>query len=102
MVEQAEFAVLARRLGDRVKRFRARRGMSRKDLPGHAGISERYLAQLVDHGAAIKFSIAAVLGATVGRLGFVLHGRSVDVHRAALHSHRHTQRAGHIAPEHGR
>ncbi|TAN61111.1 MAG: transcriptional regulator, partial [Magnetospirillum sp.] len=32
MGDQAEFTAMAKRLGDRVKRFRARRGMSRKDL----------------------------------------------------------------------
>ena len=35
-----------RMLGDRVRQARARRGMSRKLLAGHSGVSERYLAQL--------------------------------------------------------
>ncbi|MBI3445557.1 MAG: helix-turn-helix transcriptional regulator [Magnetospirillum sp.] len=61
MVEQAEFAVLARRLGDRVKRFRAGRGMSRKDLSQHAGISERYLAQLEGGQANVSFNILWLL-----------------------------------------
>jgi XRE family aerobic/anaerobic benzoate catabolism transcriptional regulator len=61
MVEQAEFAILARRLGDRVKRFRARRGMSRKDLSGHAGISERYLAQLEGGQANVSVNILWLL-----------------------------------------
>ncbi|WP_096702030.1 helix-turn-helix transcriptional regulator [Magnetospirillum sp. 15-1] len=61
MVEQAEFAVLARRLGDRVKRFRARRGMSRKDLSCHAGISERYLAQLEGGQANVSVNILWLL-----------------------------------------
>jgi XRE family aerobic/anaerobic benzoate catabolism transcriptional regulator len=61
MVEQAEFAVLARRLGDRVKRFRARRGMSRKDLSAHAGISERYLAQLEGGQANVSVNILWLL-----------------------------------------
>lgn len=61
MVEQAEFAVLARRLGDRVKRFRARRGMSRKDLSNHAGISERYLAQLEGGQANVSVNILWLL-----------------------------------------
>ena len=41
MGDQAEFVAMARRLGDRVKRLRDRRGRSRKDLSLHAGISER-------------------------------------------------------------
>jgi XRE family aerobic/anaerobic benzoate catabolism transcriptional regulator len=61
MVEQAEFAVLARRLGDRVKGFRARRGMSRKDLSNHAGISERYLAQLEGGQANVSVNILWLL-----------------------------------------
>lgn len=61
MVEQAEFAVLAGRLGDRVKRFRARRGMSRKDLSCHAGISERYLAQLEGGQANVSVNILWLL-----------------------------------------
>jgi XRE family transcriptional regulator, aerobic/anaerobic benzoate catabolism transcriptional regulator len=61
MVEQADFAVLARRLGDRVKRFRARRGMSRKDLSNHAGISERYLAQLEGGQANVSVNILWLL-----------------------------------------
>lgn len=61
MVEQADFAVLARRLGERVKRFRARRGMSRKDLSVHAGISERYLAQLEGGQANVSVNILWLL-----------------------------------------
>ncbi len=61
MGEQTEFAVLAKRLGDRVRRFRARRGMSRKDLSRHAGISERYLAQLEGGHANVSFNILWLL-----------------------------------------
>ena len=35
-----------RRLGDRIREARARRGMTRKILAQHSGVSERYLAQL--------------------------------------------------------
>jgi XRE family aerobic/anaerobic benzoate catabolism transcriptional regulator len=35
-----------RQLGERVRLLRARRGMTRKALAQHAGVSERYLAQL--------------------------------------------------------
>lgn len=61
MSDQAEFMAMARRLGDRVKRFRARRGMSRKDLSLHAGISERYLAQLESGQANVSFNILWLL-----------------------------------------
>ncbi len=33
-------------LGERVRQFRARRGMTRKILARDSGVSERYLAQL--------------------------------------------------------
>jgi XRE family aerobic/anaerobic benzoate catabolism transcriptional regulator len=61
MGDQAEFAAMARRLGDRVRRFRAGRGMSRKDLSLHAGISERYLAQLEGGQANVSFNILWLL-----------------------------------------
>jgi len=61
MIEQAEFAAMARRLGDRVRRFRARRGMSRKDLSAQAGISERYLAQLEGGRANVSVNILWLL-----------------------------------------
>ncbi|HKS87191.1 MAG TPA: helix-turn-helix domain-containing protein, partial [Pseudolabrys sp.] len=35
-----------RRLGERVRRLRNQRGMTRKALARHAKVSERYLAQL--------------------------------------------------------
>src|SRR5580700_8901287 len=38
--------VYLRRLGERVRMMRNRRGMSRKALAKHAQLSERYLAQL--------------------------------------------------------
>lgn len=61
MGDQAEFTAMAKRLGDRVKRFRARRGMSRKDLSQHASISERYLAQLEGGQANVSFNILWLL-----------------------------------------
>ncbi|OAN52248.1 transcriptional regulator [Paramagnetospirillum marisnigri] len=61
MGDQAEFVAMARRLGDRVRRFRARRGMSRKDLSQHAGISERYLAQLEGGQANVSYNILWLL-----------------------------------------
>ena len=39
-------AAFLRRLGDRVREHRARRGMTRKILARDSGVSERYLAQL--------------------------------------------------------
>lgn len=61
MGDQAEFMAMAKRLGDRVKGFRARRGMSRKDLSQHAGISERYLAQLEGGQANVSYNILWLL-----------------------------------------
>lgn len=61
MGDQAEFTAMAKRLGDRVKRFRARRGMSRKDLSQHASISERYLAQLETGQANVSYNILWLL-----------------------------------------
>ena len=61
MGDQAEFMAMAKRLGDRVKGFRARRGMSRKDLSLHAGISERYLAQLEGGQANVSYNILWLL-----------------------------------------
>jgi XRE family aerobic/anaerobic benzoate catabolism transcriptional regulator len=42
----ADSASYLRRLGERVRTMRARRGMARKVLAQHASVSERYLAQL--------------------------------------------------------
>ncbi|RAU23039.1 transcriptional regulator [Paramagnetospirillum kuznetsovii] len=61
MEEHPEFTAMAKRLGDRVKRFRARRGMSRKDLSQHASISERYLAQLESGQANVSYNILWLL-----------------------------------------
>jgi XRE family transcriptional regulator, aerobic/anaerobic benzoate catabolism transcriptional regulator len=44
--ESEDEAQYLRRLGERVRETRARRGMTRKILARHSGVSERYLAQL--------------------------------------------------------
>ena len=41
-----DLAKFLRRVGERVRTMRSRRGMSRKLLARHSGVSERYLAQL--------------------------------------------------------
>lgn len=58
------FDDLVQALGDRVKRLRARRGMSRKVLSEQSGVSERYLAQLEGGKANVSFQVLlAVAGA---------------------------------------
>lgn len=63
--EAAEGALLLE-LGDRVRRARARRGMTRRALAGQSGVSERYIAQLErgDGNASILVlqKIAGALG----------------------------------------
>lgn len=44
----AKAEMLLKHLSERIRGFRAARGMTRKDLARHAGVSERYLAQLED------------------------------------------------------
>ncbi|HEV2957779.1 MAG TPA: helix-turn-helix domain-containing protein [Xanthobacteraceae bacterium] len=41
-----EIDAFLKRLGERVRTMRSRRGMSRKVLARHSRVSERYLAQL--------------------------------------------------------
>lgn len=63
--DNGEFAELTRRLGERVRRFRARRGMSRKVLSHLSGVSERYLAQLECGQANVSFQILWNLSQTM-------------------------------------
>ena len=44
-------------IGKRVRSLRAQRGVSRRDLSGHAEISERYLAQVESGQANLSFSM---------------------------------------------
>lgn len=47
-VDENEYLLM---LGERIRELRARRGMTRKNLAQHSGVSERYLAQLeTGHG----------------------------------------------------
>ncbi len=62
----AAFATLTQRLGDRVRNYRARRGMSRKVLSQQSGVSERYLAQLETGHANVSFHILWSLAQTMG------------------------------------
>jgi XRE family aerobic/anaerobic benzoate catabolism transcriptional regulator len=61
-----------RSFGERIRGERARRGMSRKLLADHAGISERYLTQLEAGKGNVSIlilrHIAAALGLPLGRL----------------------------------
>ncbi len=60
-----ELAHLVRRLGERIKKLRARRGMSRKVLSQQSGVSERYLAQLETGQANVSFQILWALAQTL-------------------------------------
>lgn len=62
---QGEFNELTQRLGERVKQYRARRGMSRKVLSQQSGVSERYLAQLESGQANVSFNILWNLAVTM-------------------------------------
>lgn len=53
------------RLGNHVRQFRARRGMSRKVLSQLSGVSERYLAQLEGGQANVTFNILCLLAQTM-------------------------------------
>ena len=71
-----------RELSERVKGFRARRGMTRKDLSRHSGISERYLAQL-EYGKAnpsllLLFRIVNAMGVSLQQLLYDKEPRSPD------------------------
>lgn len=61
-----------RRFGERIRGERARRGMSRRLLASHAGISERYLAQLENGKGNVSIvllrHIASALGLPLTRL----------------------------------
>jgi len=61
-----------RAFGDRIRGERAKRGMSRKLLAQHAGISERYLTQLESGKGNVSIvllrHIASALGLSLGRL----------------------------------
>jgi len=62
----AEIARYLESLGERIRGFRAARGMTRKDLSRHSAVSERYLAQLERGGAnpsaAVLWRLAEALG----------------------------------------
>ena len=62
---EPQFEQLAQRLGERVMRYRARRGMSRKVLSQQSGVSERYLAQLESGQANVSFHILWCLAQTM-------------------------------------
>jgi XRE family transcriptional regulator, aerobic/anaerobic benzoate catabolism transcriptional regulator len=70
-MKQADEAFL-RAFGERVRGERARRGMSRKLLASHAGVSERYLTQLESGKGNVSVvllrHIAAALGLPMVRL----------------------------------
>lgn len=59
-------------LGERVRVLRARRGMTRKSLAAHSGISERYIAQLesgeANASVALLWRVAEAFGITFAEL----------------------------------
>lgn len=62
---EAKLAELAQRLGDNVRRLRARRGMSRRVLSQLSGVSERYLAQLETGQANVSVNVLYSLAQTM-------------------------------------
>lgn len=70
--EPTEDEAFLRAFGERVRGERARRGMSRKLLADHAGISERYLTQLESGKGNVSIvllrRVAAALGIPLARL----------------------------------
>jgi XRE family aerobic/anaerobic benzoate catabolism transcriptional regulator len=59
-------------LGERVRALRARRGMTRKSLAAHSGISERYIAQLesgeANASVALLWRVAEAFGISFAEL----------------------------------
>ncbi|RCX31763.1 helix-turn-helix transcriptional regulator [Thioalbus denitrificans] len=59
-------------LGERVRALRARRGMTRRSLASHSGISERYIAQLesgeANASVALLWRVAEAFGITFAEL----------------------------------
>lgn len=80
-----DVAELARRLGDRVKKYRARRGMSRKVLSQQSGVSERYLAQLEGGQANVSFQILWNLAQTMNTsIAALIEEPRVESHELVL------------------
>jgi XRE family aerobic/anaerobic benzoate catabolism transcriptional regulator len=71
MTEESDEAFL-RTFGERIRAERARRGMSRKLLAHHAGISERYITQIESGKGNISIillrQVAAALGLPLARM----------------------------------
>ena len=63
--QPTELKEMLARLGNHVRQFRARRGMSRKVLAQLSGVSERYLAQLEGGQANVTFNILCLLAQTM-------------------------------------
>jgi XRE family aerobic/anaerobic benzoate catabolism transcriptional regulator len=83
-----------KRVGDRVRLGRARRGMSRKSLSKASGVSERYLAEL-ERGAGnasllVLRQIAEALSVEVAALVTDLPERPIELTLAILHLERLT------------
>jgi XRE family transcriptional regulator, aerobic/anaerobic benzoate catabolism transcriptional regulator len=70
-------------LGERVRAARARSGMTRKDLAGESGVSERYLAQLESGQGNISVlllqKVAAALNLPLGELISGQDGQAVEL-----------------------
>jgi len=80
--QRPEAAAYLRRLGERVRTLRHRRGMARKALAQHAAVSERYLAQLESgkgNGSIVLLRrLARALGLPVEELVYDRPDRTVD------------------------
>lgn len=75
-----------RAFGERIRAERARRGMSRKLLASHAGISERYIAQIESGKGNISIlllrHVAAALGLPLSQL---VEGESISAEMKLIH-----------------
>ena len=65
-------AVSLKPLADRVRQARARRGMTRKQLARHSGVSERYLAQIESGNGNISILVLRRLAKALGMSADVL------------------------------
>ena len=83
---QASDSEYLRRLGEAIRAARARRGMTRKMLAGHSGVSERFLAQLEggtgNASILVLRQISRALDLSLERMLPDVHGSSVEMESA--------------------
>jgi len=83
---QASDSEYLRQLGEAIRAARARRGMTRKMLAGHSGVSERFLAQLEggtgNASVLVLRQISRALDLSVERMLPGVHGTSMELESA--------------------